>query len=685
MSDIPSNVDFVTSPETASPFNFSNLSTAFGDIQTPQLGTNLFNSQSSSTVMAPDEAISNAQSLATGSVSPIAKSQPVVSINVDTTKTFSFEKSFLLPDVIRWVQQVRDPKCTHMNHLHLITPSGCLWINMKFSTSSKVPRSSAGIVEWKTWDREFLCDQLLTAFSDIVQGFCLETSIVDKVKAFSISFDLRDNLSNLEEASCFKLLALVDSHPAITKAEDQECFNILFKKLPEEWQKLFLEPPHFSGQVILPTSNNSISDFTIRLLSAMQAGRRIIQTMRRFGVDPNYNHNSRLNTSLVARIPLKRDSQQHMDVSSNPPSKKSAPHCFSCGETGHYPAQCPQRDHRDRNHDSIPWPESKKGIQFKVFGYSTLPPGKTLAVLASESTSSSSTPSETGQSSHIRQKKPFSKGKCFDTLASLIPTSSDILLCSISIPVQISTDRKTSKIGTLLDTGSLAGDFISSRAFQTLNLSSSNTQVLRVCSGLDNRCISLHQSVDLLFSLSVNSNKETSFPISPFVLKDSPIDLIIGRKTIQKFNLFSYVPSQINHMAQNMGEDSIDPRGKEHFCGSCKLSGNLLPHENTSGTGVLPPVSAGSNALSALVTELDQLSEVDQTKSAMDNVGSFDPWLHTSPSKEDILSEIHLSGSPEFQKRIMTVCQEFRTVFGNTLTKNAATLKPFELNVDLAK
>ena len=150
--------------------------------------------------MAPDEAISNAQSLATGSVVPIAKSQPVVSINVDTTKTFSFEKSFLLPDVIRWVQQVRDPKCTHMNHLHLITPSGCLWINMKFSTSSKVPRSSAGIVEWKTWDREFLCDQLLTAFSDIVQGFCLETSIVDKVKAFSISFDLRDNLSNLQEA-----------------------------------------------------------------------------------------------------------------------------------------------------------------------------------------------------------------------------------------------------------------------------------------------------------------------------------------------------------------------------------------------------------------------------------------------------------------------------------------------------
>ena len=114
-------------------------------------------------------------------------------------------------------------------------------------------------------DREDLCDELLTAFSDIVEGFYLETSIIDKAKASTISFDLRNHLSNLEEASCLMLLALMDSHPAITKAEDQERFNILFKKLPEESQKLFLEPPHFSGQVILPTSNNSISDFTIRI------------------------------------------------------------------------------------------------------------------------------------------------------------------------------------------------------------------------------------------------------------------------------------------------------------------------------------------------------------------------------------------------------------------------------------
>ena len=57
------------------------------------------------------------------------------------------------------------------------------------------------------------------------------TKTLSNYYAFSISFDLRDNLSNLEEASCFKLLMLVDSHPAITKAEDQECFHTHFKKL----------------------------------------------------------------------------------------------------------------------------------------------------------------------------------------------------------------------------------------------------------------------------------------------------------------------------------------------------------------------------------------------------------------------------------------------------------------------
>ena len=77
---------------------------------------------------------------------------------------------------------------------------------MKFSTSSKVPRSSAGIVEWETLDREDLCDELLTAFSDIV----LETSIVGKVKASTISFDVRNHLNNLEEATCLMLLALAD-------------------------------------------------------------------------------------------------------------------------------------------------------------------------------------------------------------------------------------------------------------------------------------------------------------------------------------------------------------------------------------------------------------------------------------------------------------------------------------------
>ena len=41
--DIISDVDRLTSPETASPFNLSNPSTAFREIQKSQVGTNFIN------------------------------------------------------------------------------------------------------------------------------------------------------------------------------------------------------------------------------------------------------------------------------------------------------------------------------------------------------------------------------------------------------------------------------------------------------------------------------------------------------------------------------------------------------------------------------------------------------------------------------------------------------------------
>ena len=81
-------------------------------------------------------------------------------------------------------------------------------------------------------------------------------------------------------------------------------------------------------------SHNSISDFTIRLLSAMQAGRRIIQTMRRFGVDPNgpfedteldngLSHHKRSNEGEP--ISLTVGLRKHLCVAANPSLKGYVP------------------------------------------------------------------------------------------------------------------------------------------------------------------------------------------------------------------------------------------------------------------------------------------------------------------------------------------------------------------------
>ena len=88
----------------------------------------------------------------------------------------------------------------------------------------------------------------------------------------------------------------------------------------------------------------------------------------------------------------------------------------------------------------------------------------------------------------------------------------------------------------LLDTGSLAGDFISEEAVTRFNFIPTNTDsILTVCSGLDNICRTLNTRVDLgvTFHNELLNNNDT-INLSPVILKETPVDMIIGRDTIKK-------------------------------------------------------------------------------------------------------------------------------------------------------
>ena len=124
----------------------------------------------------------------------------------------------------------------------------------------------------------------------------------------------------------------------------------------------------------------------------------------------------------------------------------------------------------------------------------------------------------------------------------------------------------------LLDTGCLAGDFVARRIVDRFNIRPiiHSTAKLSVCSGLDNTCYDISDSVIISVNyLNERVNKINTFSIKAIILDSSPVDLIIGRATIKKLSLVLEVPSQFH----NMGTVLITGgKTSEHAtkCSGCK-------------------------------------------------------------------------------------------------------------------
>lgn len=96
----------------------------------------------------------------------------------------------------------------------------------------------------------------------------------------------------------------------------------------------------------------------------------------------------------------------------------------------------------------------------------------------------------------------------------------------------------------LLDSGSLAGDFINGRMLSALNgveYLRSDSAEFTVCSGLDNKCVSLNVFLDVVIEITIQRQKHY-YPLSVRISQDSPIDVILGRETIKRFNFVTILP-----------------------------------------------------------------------------------------------------------------------------------------------
>ena len=103
-----------------------------------------------------------------------------------------------------------------------------------------------------------------------------------------------------------------------------------------------------------------------------------------------------------------------------------------------------------------------------------------------------------------------------------------------------------------------------------------------------------------------------------------------------------------------------------------------MPPEHFLGESVQTHSTADSAAHATLV---DEPTSYEDTK----GTGAFEPFLSSAPDDDDILSQIHISGSPYLRERLVALCLEFRSLFSNTLSPIPAKLKPFKLKVDMTK
>ena len=243
----------------------------------------------------------------------------------------------------------------------------------------------------------------------------------------------------------------------------------------------------------------------------------------------------------------------------------------------------------------------------------------------------------------------------------------------------------SSRVGVndLLDTGSLAGGFVSRRVVDKFNLQPVISETsYTVCSSLDNQCYEVNTILLLHVSFfnEIKNKCETS-ETEAIVLRETPFDFIIGRETIIKYNLFDKIPSQLgNKILNSVGTKK--PELVERPC-DCLLKDTLMwpptgsptaEQTETPSRKILTSLILNSeNPLSGLLPDDD---EVDYGKT-----DTFKSWL-PSHSDVDVLSLIHISGDEDLQRRLRSLCREFKDIFSNELPASPAKMRNFHLEVD---
>jgi hypothetical protein len=453
----------------------------------------------------------------------------------------------------------------------------------------------------------------------------------------------------------------------------------------------------------------------------LHALRETVLELQLFGITPTYSAASTIGRPFplpkappVSNHKRASASTASASVSATTPSLIG---CTGCGRTNHQITDCMFGKSQYFNFTSSKYWDSaisaKLHLDYPTASY--IPGQKELLRFAGATSTSSASSSRTSSSAPSKkQKGEFHSSVLLSSIYSTPDT--DYLSVSIS-PLSVQLPNKSEiLVKALLDTGSIAGDFIAARVISIYNLEShiTSTSSRTVCSGLDSKCYDISKSIALNVSFySELLNKTETFEINATILSSTPIDLVIGRPSIKKYNLFSFLPSQISLpsiISAPILLTKINHSGVGKVCG-CQPERTLQLLESIpTGYPYLaqnesPTVAQTPALLAAFIFETEKFQggsgpdedEIDYDKFDMISSWNTTPSLstpevlsqrniwNTTPllSTPDVLSQIHIGGSESLQKRLRALCLEFKDIFCNELPSTPAKLEPFDLDVDV--
>ena len=267
--------------------------------------------------------------------------------------------------------------------------------------------------------------------------------------------------------------------------------------------------------------------------------------------------------------------------------------------------------------------------------------------------------------------------------------SVEILLQTGSDYRDISRKRGRKTFSALLDTGSLAGNFVPLELIQSL----SNAQYVRT----EGPMLPVHtasSTIDVLFMVKLRLSLATEIGSKPLEIDiecgviDTALPLIIGRAVIKKENLVRYFPSNFITRGYELRSVNEMMLTRELFNGldndrqNSRSGGPNDDLDSITHSRILSVLIKRKEELLFSTSELDD--EIDEGIDQFAHFGLDDRpvvFPNTKEGKKLFLACMIIEGSLPLQARLSELLWQFRDLFSDDITV-PNSFQPYSLSVD---